>query len=209
MVQVAAGARPINTEPDKCEGWEWVPWDKSAPQWSEKVFYSLENLRSQSNFDPFASTPAGALAPILPAWAEQLAKQPGQQRVMMREWEDEKWRVANGWQGSDLIHGRNSAVRILAYFWDPAEQTLRCGASPPAPAYSMTSHSQNALRVCAVTLYLALVRVAESPSSSAPCVWYTHTHTHTHTHTQRRGALQLGVRITPRPLSRRCYDVCS
>ena len=125
---VAAGANPINTEPDKCEGWEWVPWDKSAPQWSEKVFYSLENLRSQSNFNPFDSTPTGALAPVLPAWAELLAKQPGQQRVMMREWEDEKWRVANGWQGSDLIHGRNSAVRILAYFWDPAEQTLRCGA---------------------------------------------------------------------------------
>lgn len=128
--EVSAGAHPINTEPDKCEGWEWVPWDSSAPQWSENVFYSLENLRSQSNFDPCDISPTAGLAPVLPAWADRLAKQPGQQRVMMREWEDEKWRVANGWQGSDLIHGRNSAVRILAYFWNPEEQTLRCGASP-------------------------------------------------------------------------------
>ncbi len=128
--EVVAGAHPINTEPDKCEGWEWVPWDSSAPQWSEKVFYSLENLRSQTSFNPCDTSPAAGLAPVLPAWAEQLAKQPGQQRVMMREWEDEKWRVANGWHGTDLIHGRNSAVRILAYFWNPQEQTLRCGASP-------------------------------------------------------------------------------
>lgn len=124
--EIAAGAEPTNTEPDKCEGWHWVPWDSSAPQWSEPVFYSLENLRSQQpGFHPFGTDAAAALSPSLPAWAEALSKQPGQQRVMMREWEDEPWRVAKGWKGSDLIHGRNSAVRILAYFWHPEEQTLR------------------------------------------------------------------------------------
>jgi hypothetical protein len=30
-----------------------------------------------------------------------------------------------GWAGSDLIHGRTAAVRVLAYFWEPATQTLR------------------------------------------------------------------------------------
>ena len=43
----------------------------------------------------------------------------------MREWEDESWRTARGWKGSDLIHGRNSAVRLLAYFWHPQSSTLR------------------------------------------------------------------------------------
>lgn len=123
--EVAAGAQPINTEPEKCEGWEWVSWDASAPQWSEKVFYSLENLRSQPNFDPFGTSTAAAHCPLLPSWAERLAQEPGQQRVLMREWEDEQWRTSNGWRGSDLIHGRNSAVRVLAYFWNPEEQTLR------------------------------------------------------------------------------------
>jgi 8-oxo-dGTP diphosphatase len=56
--EVAAGATPTNTEPDKCEGWEWVPWESSAPQWSEPVFYALDELRAQgfSPFDKAAAT---------------------------------------------------------------------------------------------------------------------------------------------------------
>ena len=120
------GAEPTNAEPDKCEGWHWVPWDASAPQWSEPIFYSLQALRSQQPaFSPFDTSAAAALEPSLPAWAEALAREEGQQRVLMREWEDESWRTARGWKGSDLIHGRNSAVRLLAYFWHPQSSTLR------------------------------------------------------------------------------------
>ena len=103
-----------------------MPWDASAPQWSEPIFYSLQALRSQQPaFSPFHTSVAAALEPSLPAWAEALAREDGQQRVLMREWEDESWRTARGWKGSDLIHGRNSAVRLLAYFWHPQSSTLR------------------------------------------------------------------------------------
>ena len=122
--EVAAGSVAVNTEPDKCEGWEWVPWEATAPQWSEPVFYSLVNLRSQPGFSPFGTKAAAVLAPTLPAWANALKQEEGQQRLMMREWEDEPWRIARGWKGTDLIHSRSSAVRILAYFWNPATQTL-------------------------------------------------------------------------------------
>jgi hypothetical protein len=34
-------------------------------------------------------------------------------------------RAANGWKGADLIHDREAAVRMLAYYWEDATSTLR------------------------------------------------------------------------------------
>lgn len=151
--EAAAGEEPQNLEPLKCEGWEWVRWDDDAPQWKEPLFYSLETLRAQ-RFSPFdshigdggnddchtlteSSLPnfkrlphfnGAAAAPAdaqLPSWASWMVESPDHQRVLMREWEDSSWRRRSGWQGEDLIHGRNSAVRVLAYYWCAKEQTLR------------------------------------------------------------------------------------
>jgi hypothetical protein len=57
------------------------------------VFYSLEALRrSQPAFSPVDV----AVTPALPSWADWLLTSPGQQRLSMREWEDEAWRRARG-----------------------------------------------------------------------------------------------------------------
>ena len=41
------GAEPVNLEPNKCEGWQWVPWT-AIPL---PLFLPLEILLS-SNYDP-------------------------------------------------------------------------------------------------------------------------------------------------------------
>ena len=45
-------------------------------------------------------------------------------RLVVKEWENADWRRSTGWRGNDLIHGETACVRILAYWWDEAEQGL-------------------------------------------------------------------------------------
>ena len=40
---------PVNTEPNKCEGWKWTKWDENLPK---PLFYGLEDIIS-SGFSPF------------------------------------------------------------------------------------------------------------------------------------------------------------
>jgi 8-oxo-dGTP diphosphatase len=125
--EAAAGAVAVAREPEKCEGWKWVDWE-DAPEWEQPVCFSLQALRA-TGFNPFEGADAAAhaaagLSPVLPGWAAPMAESADYQRVLMREWEDESWRRARGWYGSDLIHGRHAAVRVLAYWWNPSQQTL-------------------------------------------------------------------------------------
>lgn len=46
---------PENTEPHKCEGWEWIDWDKFPPM--EKLFWPLRSIRT-SGYSPFAKDDA-------------------------------------------------------------------------------------------------------------------------------------------------------
>ena len=41
---------PLNTEPNKCEGWKWTKWDEHLPK---PLFYGLEDIIS-SGFTPFS-----------------------------------------------------------------------------------------------------------------------------------------------------------
>ncbi|XP_076466001.1 nucleotide triphosphate diphosphatase NUDT15-like [Babylonia areolata] len=43
-------AEPSNLEPDKCEGWQWVDWDRFLPL--EDLFEPLRVVRKAS-YDPF------------------------------------------------------------------------------------------------------------------------------------------------------------
>ncbi|KAK7503600.1 hypothetical protein BaRGS_00005139 [Batillaria attramentaria] len=45
-------AEPCNLEPDKCEGWEWVDWDRFLPL--EDLFEPLRLIRLQ-RFNPFSA----------------------------------------------------------------------------------------------------------------------------------------------------------
>jgi hypothetical protein len=45
-------------------------------------------------------------------------------RLVVKEWDNADWRRSTGWRGNDLIHGETAGVRILAYWWDEAEQGL-------------------------------------------------------------------------------------
>lgn len=66
-----------------------------------------------------------AAGPEIPQWLHWLWDSPEHYLVMLREWEDVAWRQANGWQGTDLIHHyKGDGVRILAYFWNPSNDTL-------------------------------------------------------------------------------------
>uniref|UniRef100_A0A7S2V6S7 Acyl-coenzyme A thioesterase THEM4 n=1 Tax=Fibrocapsa japonica TaxID=94617 RepID=A0A7S2V6S7_9STRA len=60
----------------------------------------------------------------VPAWMQDIALDPSYKKMIVREWEDINWRESNGWKGSDLIHGPNSAVRLLNYFWNESEKKL-------------------------------------------------------------------------------------
>ena len=67
---------PSNLEPDKCAGWQWVPW-VGSPIWeSEPIFYALEDVRATS-FTPFNSPPAAAEQTKLALpWPESLPQGP-------------------------------------------------------------------------------------------------------------------------------------
>mmetsp|Transcript_1576 Transcript_1576/g.2571 ORF Transcript_1576/g.2571 Transcript_1576/m.2571 type:complete len:278 (+) Transcript_1576:238-1071(+) len=59
----------------------------------------------------------------LPKWADLLASDTTKQHLFLPEWDDPRsnydstaYRATNGWEGSDLIHSRYSAVRILHYY---------------------------------------------------------------------------------------------
>ncbi|KAK7115845.1 hypothetical protein V1264_001648 [Littorina saxatilis] len=49
-VDTQHGSEPINVEPDKCDGWEWVDWDTFLPL--DTVFEPLKVIREQG-FNPF------------------------------------------------------------------------------------------------------------------------------------------------------------
>ena len=60
-----------------------------------------------------------------PSWLQPLFVDRNQRRLLFREWEDIEWRVTSGWRGRDLIHDPTGrAVRVMAYFWNAAEQAL-------------------------------------------------------------------------------------
>ena len=64
-------------------------------------------------------------ADAVPSWLAYLFSSAAHKKVLLSEWEDEAWRSANGWKGSDLIHNRQSkAVRIMHYFWDKESEEL-------------------------------------------------------------------------------------
>eukprot|EP00977_Amphora_coffeiformis_P017226 scaffold5524_cov175-Amphora_coffeaeformis.AAC.1 len=61
----------------------------------------------------------------LPAFAQKIEKDKTLHRVRLREWEDLRWRDANGWKGRDLCHNpQGKAVRVLQYYYCNATQTM-------------------------------------------------------------------------------------
>lgn len=56
--------------------------------------------------------------PQLPKWYEDMKSSPSSCVVddFVQEWQDENWRVANGWMGTDFIHSKTRAsVHVLEY----------------------------------------------------------------------------------------------
>lgn len=75
--------------------------------------------------DPLAAPQRTPPGPEVPDWLQWLWASESNYQVLMREWEDTSWRRARGWHGKDLIHDyAGQGVRVLAYFWDPSEETL-------------------------------------------------------------------------------------
>ena len=61
----------------------------------------------------------------IPAWCKWLETSPVHRQLLLREWSDAKWRRANGWKGTDLIHNSaGNAVRILSYHWCDHDESL-------------------------------------------------------------------------------------
>ncbi|VDI34532.1 nucleotide triphosphate diphosphatase NUDT15-like isoform X1 [Mytilus galloprovincialis] len=49
-VDTAVQSEPVNLEPDKCEGWQWLDWDNFVP--ANKCFRPLEMVITQG-YNPF------------------------------------------------------------------------------------------------------------------------------------------------------------
>ena len=63
--------------------------------------------------------------PVIPKWAEAMISScnnsSDHERLVIGEWDEDgydctQFRNEGGWQGTDFIHSRYSAVRILCYF---------------------------------------------------------------------------------------------
>lgn len=63
--------------------------------------------------------------PILSKWAEEFISNsnasPDRERLVIGEWDEDEYdcktyRHEGGWKGTDFIHSRHSAVRILCYY---------------------------------------------------------------------------------------------
>jgi acyl-coenzyme A thioesterase PaaI-like protein len=60
-----------------------------------------------------------------PMWLQNLFDDTKQCRLLLREWEDNIWRLQSGWIGNDLVHSPGGqAVSVQAYFWHAESQEL-------------------------------------------------------------------------------------
>ena len=123
-----AAAEPVNTEPDKCEGWHWCDWSADLPA---PLFKTLKALRA-TGFDPLLlpCSPGAADDAIVEAAAEGL-------------------RALCDAAGIDESHGLEHARRVLYH----AEQARP--ASSPSLTPSLTQTLTPTL-IATLTLTLAL-----------------------------------------------------